>query len=166
MKKYLTSVVLSLLSVAAFAQASSEKSINSINSGMPNRISMNVTVAKQTQGATFGEKVNAGLHAAGSALANGASLTPGPTGITGGAVAGIVVASVKAAPVQPIPEQATAADEHRTYTGGRKNEEINATPAAPEAKGINQAGIKKNSTEAVSPGQPIGGIVVKGGKSQ
>ncbi|MDP3153090.1 MAG: hypothetical protein Q8N23_10495 [Archangium sp.] len=28
---------------------------------MPNRISMNVTVAKQTQGATFGEKVNAGL---------------------------------------------------------------------------------------------------------
>jgi len=27
---------------------------------MPNRISMNVTVAKQTQGATFGEKVNAG----------------------------------------------------------------------------------------------------------
>lgn len=35
--------------------------------GMPNRISMNVTTPKQTQGATFGEKVNAGLHAAGSA---------------------------------------------------------------------------------------------------
>ncbi len=30
-------------------------------SSMPNRISMNVTVPKQTQGATFGEKVNAGL---------------------------------------------------------------------------------------------------------
>ena len=30
--------------------------------GMPNRISMNVTVPKQTQGATFGEKVNAGLQ--------------------------------------------------------------------------------------------------------
>ncbi|MFN8251899.1 MAG: carboxypeptidase-like regulatory domain-containing protein [Ferruginibacter sp.] len=28
---------------------------------MPNRISMNVTVPKQTQGATFGEKVNAGM---------------------------------------------------------------------------------------------------------
>lgn len=38
--------------------------INGINGGMPNRISMNVTVAKQTQGATFGEKVNAGLRAA------------------------------------------------------------------------------------------------------
>jgi YD repeat-containing protein len=43
-----------------------------INNGMPNRISMNVTVPKQTQGATFGEKVNAGLQAAGSALASGA----------------------------------------------------------------------------------------------
>jgi len=41
---------------------------------MPNRIAMNVTTPKQTQGATFGEKVNAGLHAAGSALAQGASL--------------------------------------------------------------------------------------------
>lgn len=41
--------------------------INGINGGMPNRISMNVTVPKQTQGATFGEKVNAGLHAAGRA---------------------------------------------------------------------------------------------------
>lgn len=40
---------------------STQKSnINGINNGMPNRISMNVTVAKQTQGATFGEKVNAG----------------------------------------------------------------------------------------------------------
>lgn len=47
----------------------------SINGGMPNRISMNVTVPKQTQGATFGEKVNAGLQAAGSARASGASLT-------------------------------------------------------------------------------------------
>jgi len=49
--------------------------INGINNnGMPNRISMNVTVPKQTQGASFGEKVNAGLQAAGSALASGASL--------------------------------------------------------------------------------------------
>jgi hypothetical protein len=48
--------------------------IKSLSSEMPNRISMNVTVAKQTQGATFGEKVNAGLHAAGSAVAQGASL--------------------------------------------------------------------------------------------
>lgn len=39
--------------------------------GMPNRISMNVTVPKQTQGATFGERVNAGLQSAGNAVAGG-----------------------------------------------------------------------------------------------
>jgi len=48
------------------AAGQTEKSVNNINGGMPNRISMNVTVPKQTQGATFGEKVSAGLHAAGS----------------------------------------------------------------------------------------------------
>ncbi|HSQ46894.1 MAG TPA: hypothetical protein VLM44_08260 [Lutibacter sp.] len=37
-----------------------QNSVNNINGGMPNRISMNVTVPKQTQGATFGEKVNSG----------------------------------------------------------------------------------------------------------
>ena len=37
-----------------------KSNINNINGGMPNRISMNVTVPKQTQGATFGEKVSAG----------------------------------------------------------------------------------------------------------
>ena len=61
--------------LALLASAGSQASgINGINGGMPNRISMNVTVPKQTQGATFGEKVNAGLHAAGSAVAQGASL--------------------------------------------------------------------------------------------
>ncbi|OGS70006.1 MAG: hypothetical protein A3F91_12495 [Flavobacteria bacterium RIFCSPLOWO2_12_FULL_35_11] len=38
--------------------------VNNINGGMPNRISMNVTVPKQTQGATFGEKMQAGLATA------------------------------------------------------------------------------------------------------
>lgn len=58
----------------AVTTAASASGINGINGGMPNRISMNVTVPKQTQGATFGEKVNAGLHAAGSAVASGANL--------------------------------------------------------------------------------------------
>lgn len=38
------------------------------------RISMNVTVPKQTQGSTFGEKVQSGLSQAGSAVSQGASL--------------------------------------------------------------------------------------------
>ena len=116
------------------------KSVNNINGGMPNRISMNVTVGKQTQGATFGEKVNsgkinvtlieegcvvlfpsnegyrintsdksinelsrnecqafgekvnAGLHSAGGALASGASLLGGA--LPGGAIISAAVSSV------------------------------------------------------------------------
>jgi hypothetical protein len=116
------------------------RNINGINGGMPNRISMNVTVAKQTQGATFGEKVNsgkinvtlveggcvvlfpsnegyrinttdksinelsrsecktfgekmnAGLHAAGGALSQGASLLGGA--LPGGSVISAAVSSV------------------------------------------------------------------------
>ncbi len=65
----LRAVVLTVGLLAAGAAAAS-----GINGGMPNRISMNVTVPKQTQGATFGEKVNAGLHAAAGAVAQGARL--------------------------------------------------------------------------------------------
>lgn len=65
-------LAIALLALGAPVLASN---INGINGGMPNRISMNVTVPKQTQGATFGEKVNAGLHAAGSALAQGTAST-------------------------------------------------------------------------------------------
>ena len=67
-------------------------SVNNINGGMPNRISMNVTVNKQTQGSTFGEKVSQGLHAAGGALAQGASLLGGA--LPGGAVISAAVSSV------------------------------------------------------------------------
>ena len=65
MKKASISFML-LLGSILLSSGQTEKSVNNINGGIPNRISMNVTVPKQTQGATFGEKVNAGLHAAGS----------------------------------------------------------------------------------------------------
>lgn len=67
MKTTLLVAALSVVLALGGAQASG------INGGMPNRISMNVTVPKQTQGATFGEKVNAGLHAAGKAVSQGAT---------------------------------------------------------------------------------------------
>ncbi|MGN6152137.1 MAG: hypothetical protein ACTHOH_09040 [Lysobacteraceae bacterium] len=72
MSRGLRAVVLTMGLLAAGAAAAS--AINGINGGMPNRISMNVTVPKQTQGATFGEKVNAGLQAGAGALAQGATL--------------------------------------------------------------------------------------------
>lgn len=65
MKNKLLTITLVLGSMISVT-GQTESKINNINGGMPNRISMNVTVPKQTQGATFGEKVNAGLHAAGS----------------------------------------------------------------------------------------------------
>ena len=123
------------------AVASVQKGINGINNNaMPNRISMNITVPKQTQGTTFGEKVNAakinirliengcvvlfplnsgykinlkdnsinelaaterttfgekvnqGLHAAGSSLSQGASLLGGA--LPGGAIISAAVSSV------------------------------------------------------------------------
>ena len=72
--------VVSILAVVAAtgllaAGGAGASGINGINNGMPNRISMNVTVPKQTQGASFGEKVSGGLQAAGSAVAQGASLS-------------------------------------------------------------------------------------------
>jgi hypothetical protein len=60
MKKAIVIFILLVCSVVwSFGQT--EKSVNNINGGMPNRISMNVTVPKQTQGATFGEKVQSGF---------------------------------------------------------------------------------------------------------
>jgi len=67
MKKASISFML-LIGSVIFSFGQTEKSVNNINGGMPNRISMNVTVPKQTQGATFGEKINAGLHAAGGSF--------------------------------------------------------------------------------------------------
>ncbi len=51
--------VIFILGCFVSLQAQESQKLNPIsNNGMPNRISMNVTVGKQTQGATFGEKVN------------------------------------------------------------------------------------------------------------
>ena len=141
LKKNETENVANDAEVKAIAETMvNRKSVNNINGGMPNRISMNVTVAKQTQGTTFGEKVNsrkinvtlieegcvvlfpsndgyrintadksinelsrneyqafgekvnAGLHLAGGALASDASLLGGA--LPGGAIISAAVSSV------------------------------------------------------------------------
>ncbi len=64
-----------MLVFLATLAATATGGINDLNNkGMPNRISMNVTVPRQTQGATFGEKVQSGLQSAGSAMASGVRL--------------------------------------------------------------------------------------------
>ena len=93
MKTYLSILVLLFVSSIASAQtvtktADSTKQQNAkiiqLAPSSNARISMNVTVPKQTQGATFGEKVNAGLHAAGGAVAQGASVNQNPLYAGGG----------------------------------------------------------------------------------
>jgi hypothetical protein len=57
-----------------------------------------------------------------------------------------------------VKRQETTERETRTYTGGRKNE--------PQGKSINEKGVKRTeAAERALPGQPISGIVVKGGKN-
>lgn len=57
--------------------ATGARAVNNINGGMPNRISTNVTVPKQTQTQSFGEKVNQGLAQTGNAVSQGAALKEG-----------------------------------------------------------------------------------------
>jgi hypothetical protein len=74
-----------------------------------------VTVPKQTQGATFGEKVNQGLHAAGSALQQGAALARHDTAKNAiGNVRGREAAPDAAA----TPEAAPAANAHLNGLNG------------------------------------------------
>lgn len=73
MRAMKTTLLASGLAALMAMSGTNASGINGINGGMPSRISMNVTVPKQTQGTTFGEKVNAGLHAAGNAVAQGES---------------------------------------------------------------------------------------------
>ncbi len=58
----------------------------------PARLSTNVTVGRQTQGSTFGERMHAGLQQAGNVIANGASLVGGA--LPGGAIISAAVSSV------------------------------------------------------------------------
>ncbi len=55
----------------SFACPEDALSFENARQGMPNRISMNVTTTRQTQGKTFGEKVQSGLNSAAGAVANG-----------------------------------------------------------------------------------------------
>lgn len=65
----------------------------------PGRISTNVTVPKQTQGASFGEKVNQGVQATGGSVAQGAATV-------GAAVPGGAVISARCSKL-PEPEPMT-----------------------------------------------------------
>jgi hypothetical protein len=138
---------------------------------------------KQTQGASFGEKVNQGLHAAGSAVAQGASLTLSP----GNPIGGIIVKGGK----NPGGGQMRVMTDNNgqfelTITEAGNYRFVLSAPAEPAAQGksISEQGVKRSENplytgngqagqnpmhkaeaRVASPGQPIKGVIVKGGKN-
>lgn len=80
------------------------------------RISKSVTVPKQTQGATFGEKVNQGLHAAAGALSQGASLLGGA--LPGGAVISAAATTGEAGNSDPGTGETAAVSSVGNLAGG------------------------------------------------
>jgi hypothetical protein len=138
---------------------------------------------RQTQGTSFGEKVNQGLHAGGSAVAQGASLTFSP----GNPIGGIIVKGGK----NPGGGQMTVITNNKgqfelTIREAGNYRFVLTAPGESAAQGrsISEKGVKRSDSPiysadgqsgdnpmpssgafVASPGSPIGGIVVKGGKN-
>lgn len=119
-----------------------------------------VTTPKQTQGKTFGESMAGGLQAAensnenpvGKATLKEFSVTKkteavATENVTEEKLNENGTATAERRRVEVLKSNKTAALDGRTYTGGRKNEPQN------------------NNDEQAKPGNPIGGIIVKGGKN-
>jgi len=140
------------------------------------------TVGKQTQGATFGEKVNQGLHATGSALQQGAAIVAGnPIGgiiVKGGKNPGSSMISVTTNSKGAF-EFTALEDGNYLFTviapGQTNTAQNDSTTQQNETKKGNplyEAGGQSSSNPmfrtgafVAHPGNPIGGIIVKGGKN-
>ncbi|WP_211345553.1 hypothetical protein [Paraflavitalea soli] len=136
---------------------------------------------KQTQGTTFGEKVNQGLHAAGSAVAQGASLAMRP----GSPIGGIVVKGGKnpGGNLMTITTDTKGQFEFTISEAGNYRFVLTVPDNTdPQGKSISEQGVKKSDNPlytadgqsgnnplhnafVTNPGNPIGGIIVKGGKN-
>lgn len=129
------------------------------NNSMPNRISLSVATGRQTQGTTFGEKVSGGLAAAGSAIANGASLVGGY--IPGAGIVSAAVSSV--AGLTNMPGSTASAAGYTTtgvvsMGGGSASTTATTTSAAPSAGSgpnltggaTNQVGMMNNELAAMT----------------
>lgn len=140
------------------------------------------TTTKQTQGKTFGEKVASGLRSGGNAVGQGASLLGGAmpqgksisekgvkrsdaTAKPGTPIGGIVVKGGK----NPGGNMILVSNNDGEITldnleAGSYTFQI-SVPAQPQEKSISSKGVKRNAKAMAKPGNPIGGIIVKGGKN-
>ncbi|WP_315820047.1 hypothetical protein [Paraflavitalea speifideaquila] len=136
------------------------------------------STGRQTQGKTFGEKVNAGLQSGASAVAQGAARPGQP-------IKGVIVKGGK----NPGGNLMTLTTDNKgvfefTFkeTGDYRFVLTAPGEAAPQGRSISEKGVKKsenplyqgngqsgnnplNNGLVASPGNPIGGIIVKGGKN-
>ncbi|MCI0497890.1 MAG: hypothetical protein L0Z54_06340, partial [Thermoplasmata archaeon] len=138
---------------AASHRSSSDTGLAHVESGSaridktPARISTNVSVPKQTQGATFGEKVNAGLQST-------ASLSGPPHGDLDGdgtnEPLGMAI-NEKGLPGEKKPKPYGPTNPKRT-TDGEPLDDDSDDDGVPEA-------------DAAVAGNPIGGLTIKGGKN-
>lgn len=149
-----------------------------LDGGMPNRISMNTTVPKQTQGATFGEKVNQGLQAAGS-LISGRIIhrtANGNTGIvtnrshsTGGGAASASYAAAGLAANTGVSITLFSREHSSGMATGKRSRETGS--GLPTGRRQYQPFYSENSGYSCSTcvasvaGNPIGGLTIKAGRN-
>lgn len=112
------------------------------------RLSMTPTTPKQTQGMNFGEKVAQGMAAPGQPI--------GGIVVKGGKNPGgsIMIA---------VTNEKGVFECYNLQPGDYQF--ILTVPDALQEKSISEKGVKRAAAEIADPGQPIGGIVVKGGKN-
>ncbi|MBN8861013.1 MAG: hypothetical protein J0H29_21660 [Sphingobacteriales bacterium] len=133
---------------------------NSGNS-MPGRLSMTPTTTRQTQGKTFGEKVASGLQTNGNARAVNDS-SKGGMAKPGGAVSSSYAAGrLSMTPTTTRQTQGKSFGE-KVAQGMAASNGDNPLYQGNASSGVNPM---YDPNKRAMPGQPIGGIIVKGGKN-
>lgn len=147
-----------------------------VGSNTQGRLSMTPTTTRQTQGKTFGEKVAQGIAAnkGNNPLYEGNATSginpvyePAGRAMPGSPIGGIVVKGGK----NPGGNYITALSDNNgkvllnNLEAGHYLFRL-SSPEQPTEKSINEKGVKRSERAAMAqPGQPIGGIVVKGGRN-
>ncbi|MBX2925569.1 MAG: hypothetical protein KF746_25450 [Chitinophagaceae bacterium] len=146
------------------------------DSSMPKRLSMTPTTTRQTQGMNFGEKVTQGvaanqgenpLYEGNASSGVNPMYDPNKLAIPGSPIGGIVVKGGKNPGGNNIIAVSNSNGEVllNNLEAGNYLFRI-STPEQPAEKSINEKGVKRSESAAMArPGQPIGGIIVKGGKN-
>ena len=146
------------------------------SSTMPSRLSMTPTTARQTQGSSFGEKVNQDHQPAARKSNNplyedkGTTTTnplAGQLARPGSPIGGIVVKGGKnpGGNLMVVQSDDNGVFELEGLEAGMYSFNLEV-PAGPQGKSINEKGVKRSeAAEQARPGNPIGGVIVKGGKN-